>query len=249
MRLSHLARGRPSRAPSVSEPVLPQRRMIRDFLNKMVSSVRGGRDQGGPSRASRPELDALEREAESAPPQRRAQLYNRLGDAYARAGDRHAALKSYGRAIDGYLENGFYDAAAALCRKMIEFEPSVIRTRCTLAFLSLGKELISDAQREIREYVDASRQVGHYEFAIKRLHMMAEATDSLETRTLLGEFLMELGDAEGADRVLGAVHAERNELIGPPIEEQRERWARLLRMAITDIEEDPSAALRKPKGV
>jgi tetratricopeptide (TPR) repeat protein len=211
--------------------------MIRNFLSKVVSSVRGGRDASGPP--MREELAALEKEAASSPPQRSAQLFNRLGDAYARVGERKSALWAYGRGIDGYLENGFYDAAAALCRKVIEFEPAVVRARCTLAFLSLGKELLDDAQVEIREYVEAARRAGQEALAVKRLHVMAEATDSLETRTLLGEVLLELDDAEGADRILGAVHAERNELIGPPMEEQRERWARLLRVAITEVEGSP----------
>jgi tetratricopeptide (TPR) repeat protein len=221
--------------------------MIRNFLNRFVTSVRGAGDSAEPGKPERGQLEALDREAAAAPPQRRAQLYNRLGDAYARSGERPAALRAYGRAIDGYLEYGFYDAAAALCRKVIDFDPRVIRTRCTLAFLSLGKELVSDAQQEIAGYVEAARKAGQEEFAVKRLHLMAEATDSLETRTLLGEYLMELGDAQGADRVLGAVHAQRNELIGPPMEEQRERWARLLRVAVTDIPNDP--APRRPRGI
>jgi hypothetical protein len=48
--------------------------------------------------------------------------------------------------------------------------------------------------------------------------------------------------------VLGAVNAERNELIGPPAEEQRDRWARLLRRAVTDLE-DPAANERGLKGL
>jgi len=220
--------------------------MIRDFLNRVVSSVRGGSTDAPPSREA---LDTLEKEAASAPPQRRAQLFNRLGDAYVRAGDRSAAVRAYGRGIDGYLEYGFYDAAAALCRKLIDYDAGVIRARCTVAFLSLGKELFDDAEREIRDYVEASRQAGQEDLAIRRLHFMSEATDNLETRTLIGELLLELGDVEGADRVLGSVHAERNELIGPPMEEQRERWARLLRFAITDIPSDASSTPRRPKGV
>jgi tetratricopeptide (TPR) repeat protein len=223
--------------------------MIRDFLNKLVASVRGA-EETSLERGTRAEIAALESELESAPPQRRAQLHNRLGDTHARAGDRKAALHAFGRAIDGYLEFGFYDAAAALCRKMIDYEPNVIRARCTLAFLSLGKELFADAQQEIRQYVKASRRAGQDDFAIRRLHMMVEATDNLETRILLGEILLELGDVEGADHVLGKVNAERNDLIGPPMEEQRERWARLLRVAITDTPDDaPDEVLRRPKGL
>lgn len=219
--------------------------MIRDILNRVARSVRGARDASAPLPAA--ELAALETEAAAAPPQRRAQLYNRLGDAYARSGNRSGAVAAYGKGIDGYLEYGFYDAAAALCRKLLDFDADVIRARCTLAFLSLGKDLLVDAQSEIRDYVEASRRAGQEEYAVKRLHLMAEATDSVETRLLLGELLLDLGDAEGADAVLGAANAERNQLIGPPLEEQRERWARLLRVAITDIGDE--TVLRSPKGL
>lgn len=223
--------------------------MLRDLLNKVVSSVRSGSRAEAPSRA---EIAALEKEAERATPQRRPQLYNRLGDLYARAGDRSAALRAYGRGIDGYLENGFYDAAAALCRRVIEYQPAVVRARCTLAFLLLGKSLMADAHREIRQYVDGARRVGQEELAVKRLHLMAEATENLEVRAMLGELLLELGDAEGADRLLGTVHAARNAPSpGESQEEQRDRWARLLRIAITDVgDEDPGAeTLRRPKGL
>ncbi len=220
--------------------------MLRDLLNKVVSSVRGGERQESDSPDQvRAAIRLLETQVKSATPQQRAQLYNRLGDLYAKGEDRSGALKAYGRGIDSYLENGYYDAAAALCRKVIEIKPDVIRARCTLAFLSLGKEMLADAQREISYYVDVSRRAGMEDLAIKRLHLMAEATDSHETRTMLGELLLELGDAEGADDVLGAVNAERNALSGPPQEEQRDRWARLLRVAITDTEPPPQETKRR----
>jgi tetratricopeptide (TPR) repeat protein len=224
--------------------------MLRDLLNKMVSTVRGPERPAGALSIEelRAEINELERQVGSASTQRKPQIWNRLGDLYAKGANRKSALSSYGKAIDGYLEDGFFDAAAALCRKMIELEPKVIRARCTLAFLSLGKELRSDAHREIGEYVNASRRSGQEDYAIKRLHLMAEATDSHDTRTMLGEFLLDLGDQEGADRVFGAVNAERNELIDPPMEEQRDRWARLLRRAVTDLEDVPSQ-VRRPRGL
>jgi tetratricopeptide (TPR) repeat protein len=222
--------------------------MLRGLLNKVVSSVRRGNQADGSPPDLREEIADLEKEVLKASAQRKSQLWNRLGDLYARGDDRKAALSAYGNAIDGYLDNGFFDAAAALCRKTIDMEPAVIRARCTLAFLSLGKEFREEAHREIEQYVEASRRAGQEELTIKRLHMMAEATDSHETRLMLGEFLLDLGDAEGADRVLGAVHAERNELIGPPLEEQRDRWARLLRMAVTSLP-DSSPEVRSLKGI
>jgi tetratricopeptide (TPR) repeat protein len=223
--------------------------MIRDLLNRVASSVRGGeRGELTAVEKLREDIAAVEKELRSASGQRKPQLWNRLGDLNARGGDRKAALAAYGQAIDGYLENGFFDAAAALCRKVIDVQPEVVRARCTLAFLSLGKEMRGDAHVQIEQYVAASQKAGQEDFAIKRLHLMAGATDSHDTRVMLGEFLMSLGDAEGADRVLGVVNAERNELIGPPVEEQRDRWARLLRTAVTDLV-DTAPQTRRPKGI
>jgi tetratricopeptide (TPR) repeat protein len=212
--------------------------MIRDLLRRLASSVRGHDPDPTVPGPSRTELKDLETEAAAAAPQRRAQLFNRLGDAYVRTGERGAAVRAFGNAIDGYLENGFYDAAAALCRKLIAYEPSVIRARCTLAFLSLGKDMPEDARRELGHYARAARTAAREDLAIARLRLLAEATDSFEIRSLLGEVLLELGDAEGADRVLGAVHAERSELIAPPMDEQRERWARLLRVRISEAPDE-----------
>lgn len=186
------------------------------------------------------ELRTLEEQAQGAAWDYRAHLYARAGDLCVSAGDRDRALAYYGQAIDAYLEFGYYDVAANVCRKVLEVAPDVVRTRCTLAFLSLGKGLlehpfraaIEDARGEIGEYVRAARRAGQESVAAQRLRMMAEATDSHEVRELIGESLLELGDPVAADEVFGAIHAERNQLRTPSPEDQRERWARVLRLSV-----------------
>jgi hypothetical protein len=179
------------------------------------------------------EIEALEIQALCAPLEGKADIYVRIGDLCLERERRDHAVFHYGRGVDSHLKTGHFLSAAALCRKMIKLTPEVVRARCTLAFLALGDGLIADAERQIADYVRAAAQAGTEELAVKRLRLMASATDEHEIRLLLGEYLVSLGDAQAADEVYGAVFAEQNGLRPSPREDQRERWARLLRVSLT----------------
>jgi hypothetical protein len=206
------------------------------MLNRLSSLFR----PADPAQLLEQELAELEAQVEGAARDYQATILARAADRCVAAGDDARALGYFGRAIDAYLEFGYFDVAAGLCRRVIELFPAVVRTRCTLAFLSLGSglphlpfhDLLRDARREIGEYVEAARRAGLEELAAERLFLMADATDSAEIRELIGECLLELGAAERADFVFGNVNAERNEIQLPPIEDQRIRWARALRVSI-----------------
>lgn len=217
------------------------------MFRHLISALSKTRHGTLPRRVAR-DVESLECQARSAAPDSRAHLYNRIGDLCVKSGDIGRALSYYGRALDVYLETGYFDAGAAMCRKMIDASPEVVRARCTLAFLTLGKGLRQDALKQITDYVDAAQRQGQEELAIERLRLMAGVTDDQEIRLLLGEYLTELGDAETANEVLGAVYAERNRLNpAPSLEDQRERWARSLRTAITSGTQDAAGAYRAPE--
>lgn len=179
------------------------------------------------------QIEALEVQALCAPSEAKAEIYVRMGDLCLEGGRRDHAVFHYGRGVDAHLKTGHFLSAAALCRKMIKLTPEVVRARCTLAFLALGDGLVADAERQIGDYVRAAAQAGTEELAIKRLRLMATATDAHDIRLLLGEYLVSLGDARAADEVYGAVFAEQNGVVPPRRESQRERWARLLRVSLT----------------
>ena len=190
------------------------------------------------------ELATLEWLAEDAAEDFQAQLFHRAGTLCARAGDRSRALVYYGRAIDARLRLGHYDVAGSMCRKIIEIEPEVVRARCTLAFLSLGRSLLpfpfdsaaDDIEGEIRAYVGAARKRGQEAFAANGLHLMAEATGEDEIRELIGESLLELGDSATADQVFGSIYRERNQLQErSSLEEQRTRWAEALQIPLVHV--------------
>ena len=211
--------------------------MLRDLLARIRPGRAGGSDLHTSSISQ--DWDQLACEAYLAPVETQPRLYMQLGHQCVRSGDTTRALSFYGRAVDAYLEIGHFDPAAALCRKMIALKPDVVRARCTLAFLSLGKGFTADAEREITEYVQAAQRSRGEELASERLRMMATVTDDPDGRLLIATLLQELGDAEGAETIFGELHAERNGFRARPQRDldQRERWARMLRVAIVDSRE------------
>lgn len=137
-----------------------------------------------------------------------ARLLNRAGDLELAAGHRDEALKYYGRSVDAHMELLQFDAAAAICRKMLRLVPDVVRARCTLAWLSLGKGLLDMAREELEEYVAVARKAKSRHLAAQQLRLMGAYVQDRKFLEFLAEKLRELGDGQGADAVLeGAVDA------------------------------------------
>lgn len=172
------------------------------------------------------ELQALEKEARAALPGFDAQFYNRAGDLCLDNGHRDRALTYYGRAIDAYLKSSRFDSAAAVCRKLLRIAPDAVRTRCTLAWLSIGKGFLGDAQVEVKEYVRAARKAHQQAFATKQLRLMGEAAADPELRELIARELAEMGDDVGA----GKVRTQPPPPSSP--EAQEDRWSKVLRAAL-----------------
>lgn len=185
------------------------------------------RDSPEPDPGLDKRLKSLEQQAETALPGFDAQFFNRAGDMCVEAQDRGRALGYYGRAIDAYLRAGRYNAAGAVCRKLLRIAPNAVRARCTLAWLSIGKGLLSDAQWEVDEYVQAAVDAGQGDLALTQIRMMAEATYNPELRALLADHLHKLGDSEAAGRVMDSA-----ELANEPREEAEALWSRVLRAAL-----------------
>ncbi len=190
------------------------------------------RDSPEPEPGLEKRLKSLEQQAEIALPGFDAQFFNRAGDLCVEAKDRRRALGYYGRAIDAYLRAGRYNASGAVCRKLLRISPGAVRARCTLAWLSIGKGLLSDAQWEVDEYVQAAVDAGQADLALQQVRMMADATFNPELRALLADHLHKLGDPEAAERVM-APGAMDNQ----PREEAEALWSRVLRAALMGPED------------
>ncbi|HET9983031.1 MAG TPA: hypothetical protein VFQ38_05580 [Longimicrobiales bacterium] len=203
-------------------------------MRKMLKRLFGKRETPVP--AGTPLLDEelikLEREASTADDFHRAQLFNRAGDLCAQDRERVRAMSYYGRAIDAYLVADHYDAAVAMCRKIIRFEPTVVRAHCTLALLAVGNRFLGDAEREIDAYVAAASRSRTEHLAIPRLRLMAEAAGSGRVRRRVADHLHALGDDAGAEQVLLTLGDVPE--VGDPIACDGEQWQRLVRVALTD---------------
>lgn len=191
-----------------------------------------------PRESAHPELErrlrSLDEQAEVALPGFDAQFFNRAGDLCVDAAQGERALSYYGRAIDAYLRAGRYNAAGAVCRKLLRVAPDAVRARCTLAWLSIGKGMTADAHREVDDYVAAAIAAGQAGLARRQLRLMGRATRDPELRSLLAGQLRVLGDSGSAER-----------LLEPPAGREADDealWSSVLRAALMGPEDllDPS---------
>ncbi|MDR0788241.1 MAG: hypothetical protein LBG44_10320 [Gemmatimonadota bacterium] len=188
-------------------------------------------------------LRQLEKEAATPSVDLRGVVLSGAGDLCLTSGDIPRALTYFGRALDGYMTAGHYDSALAVCRKMIDSSPTVVRARCTLTFLQLGKDLPrlenSEVSARIREsflsYAAAARNAGNTELAIHCLKKMAAATDTGSVRHLIGDILFDLGAVDDGAELHCSLFEEhlagterKRDLAG-----QQQRWAKLLSDAVT----------------
>ena len=160
-------------------------------------------------------------------PDQRARILNLAGDLCFDAGERPKALGYYGRAIDLHITHHEYSAAVAICQKIVRLTPEVVRARCTLAWMAVARGLIAEAQSRISEYKSAAESAGQARLARAHLLMMAEVIDDRDLLVTIAESLIELGDAENADRVYGAAYgcSYEHRMAG----DADERWRTVLR--------------------
>ena len=177
-------------------------------------------------------LQSLEQQAEIALPGFDAQFFNRAGVLCLEAGDVDRALGYHGRAINAYLRAGRYNAASAVCRKALRISPSAVRVRCTLAWLSIGKGLLGDAQREVADYVEAAVSAGQSHLARKQVRKMAEATANAEFRAVMAEHLHQLGAPDEAEDLLAREPEHHDDE-----QEPEALWSRVLRAVLASPED------------
>lgn len=165
-------------------------------------------------------------------PDQRARILNLAGDLCFDAGERERALDYYGRAIDLHITHHEYSAAVAICQKIVRLTPEVVRARCTLAWMAIARGMIQEAQTRINDYKQAAETAGQARLARAHLLMMAEVIDDRDLLVTIAESLIELGDAENADRVYGAAFgcSYEHRMSG----DADERWRTVLRRITTE---------------
>lgn len=163
-------------------------------------------------------------------PDERARIFNLAGDLCFDSGARERALSFYGRAIDVHLDSEQADAAVSVCRKIVRLTPEVVRARCTLAWISLGRGLMAEAKDRIADYASAASAAGQEETAARHLRLMTDVSDHQEVLESLADALMQLGDDVGADRAFGAAFGHPAAGAGVLPLEPQQRWATVLKL-------------------
>jgi tetratricopeptide (TPR) repeat protein len=202
-----------------------------------MSQIFRSRSEGGTGRRLERDLEALEQQAATASPGYETQYLTRAANLCVEAGQPERALGYFGRAIDAFLDSGRFGAAEVTCRKVLAIAPDTVRARSTLACIAIGRGYGAETLAEIGAYVEAAQRAGREALAVKQLVMMAEAAVEPELRERLAEHLLDLGEAAEADRILGAVHAERNGLREPRPSDGGTLWRKVLRAALIGPEE------------
>jgi tetratricopeptide (TPR) repeat protein len=150
-------------------------------------------------------LPRMERRADNSLfPTERARILNLAGDLCFDAGQRERALIYYDQAIDIYLALGMYASVAAVCQKLVRLSPSVVRARCTLAWMAIARGQAREARERIADYAAAAVPQTDHRLARGHLRMMAEVADSPDVLEAVGDALLLLGDARGAERARAA---------------------------------------------
>ena len=117
-------------------------------------------------------------------------LYNRVGDLYLKINDTTEAVRSYERAVDLYADQGFFNNAIALCGKILRVNPGRTQTYLKLAQLHARKNVVSEAKRNLIEFLERMNALGQLDQAFQSVKVFADQfSGSQEIRLMLVELL------------------------------------------------------------
>src|SRR4051812_22210173 len=117
-------------------------------------------------------------------------LYNRVGDLYLKINDTAEAVRSYERAVDLYADQGFFNNAIALCGKILRVNPGRTQTYLKLCQLHARKNVVSEAKRNLIEFLERMNALGQLDQAFQAVKLFADQfSGSQEIRSMLVELL------------------------------------------------------------
>lgn len=132
-----------------------------------------------------------------------AYLFNEAGDLCVLGDREFDARRYFGQSINCFLDLGRYDVAHAIARKMLRHYPEVLRARCTLAWIAIGRGIRPEVKRRLHEYTDAARDVGMERPLVRELGWMSDVVADRDLLVEMGEWLLDAGADREANRVFG----------------------------------------------
>ena len=117
-------------------------------------------------------------------------LYNRVGDIYLKQGNVADAVDYYEKAVDHYVDTGFYNNAIALCNKILRSSPGRNSIYYKLGKISAHKGFKGDAKQNFLEYADRMQKSGKLNEAFRALKEFADlCPDQDDIRLMLADQL------------------------------------------------------------
>jgi tetratricopeptide (TPR) repeat protein len=170
-------------------------------------------------------------------------LYNRVGDIHLKQGNVADAVDYYEKAVDHYVETGFYNNAIALCNKILRSSPGRNSIYYKLGKISAHKGFKGDAKANFLEYADRMQKAGQLNEAFRALKEFADlCPDQDDIRLMLADQLHKAKRGEEAIEQLQLAY-ERYMQEG----RQAEADAAVVRMKAIDSLAVPRAPGKAPK--
>ena len=175
-------------------------------------------------------------------------LFNRVGDLHLKQGNVADAVDCYEKAVDHYVETGFYNNAIALCNKILRSSPGRASIYYKLGKISAHKGFKSDAKANFLEYADRMQKSGKTTEAFRALKEFADlCPDQDDIRLMLADQLTKQNRRDEAVEQLQLLY-ERYKHEGRETEAQ----ATIARMKAIDPDAKPrepgAAGPRRPSG-
>src|SRR5688572_4671625 len=138
-------------------------------------------------------------EMEKEPQEMDIALFNRVGDLMVKAGKVTQAVDFYERAVDHYVDGGFFNNAIALCNKILRSSPGRSTVYYKLGKISAHKGFKADAKQNFLEYADRMQKAGQVDEAFRALAEFADlCPDQDDIRLMLADQLSKQGRAPEA---------------------------------------------------
>ena len=148
-------------------------------------------------------------EMEKSPQELDVALYNRVGDLMVKAGQTSQAVDYYEKAVDNYVDGGFFNNAIALCNKILRASPGRAIVYYKLGKISAHKGFKADAKTNFLEYADRMHKAGNADEAFRALAEFADlCPDQTDIRLMLADQLAKAGKKDQAIEQLQILHEQ-----------------------------------------
>lgn len=148
-------------------------------------------------------------EMEKYPEELDVAFYNRVGDLLVKQNNVSEAVDYYERAVDHYVDGGFFNNAIALCNKILRSSPGRSTVYYKLGKISAHKGFKADAKHNFLEYADRMQKAGRMDEAFRALAEFADlCPDQTDIRLMLADQLAKAGKKDEAVEQLQILHAQ-----------------------------------------